>query len=1057
MIIPPRRNRRFLLSVWVLLALPLFFASSASAAYTTYAPGQTVVLGDFVYDDDYTATTTNCYVSIWGPSGSVEVNAASMSAGADSFYSYSYSTSTHGTFPAQMSCGYAGDGSLVKQDKTFIVATSSATIPTAQEVADIVNENTNSVVLAASSSLGTSLTSVLSTLASIPASIWSYGTRSLSTFGSLAADVWSAATRTLTGAGLDTGSLATLSDVQTASSSVAAVVNANTSSVVATASSSIGSAVDALDTLSAADLATASSSIAAVVNANTNSIVLAASSSLGSVISSVASSVSGIPAAVWAAGGRTLSSFGTLAADVWSSGTRTLTGAGLDTGSLATQSDIGTASSSVAAVVNANTNNTVSTASSSVAAVVNANTNSTVSTASSSIAATVNSNTNSIVLVASSSLGAAISSVASAVTGIPAAVWDYSGRTLTSFSTLAADVWASGTRTLTGAGLSSGSLATQSDVGTASSSVAAVVNANTNSAVSTASSSIAATVNTNTVAAINTASSSVASVVNANTNSIVLAASSSLGSVISSVASSVSGIPAAVWAAGGRTLSSFGTLAADVWSSGTRTLTGAGLDTGSLATQSDVQTASSSVAAVVNANTNTQTASLSSTVSTASSSLAAVVNANTNSVVLAASSSLGSSLASLVGSVASLPAAVWNVATTTLTSPGTVGKLIVDNLDAAISGISGAGSLTAADIWTYAARSLTTAALTSGSLATLSDVQTASSSVAAVVNANTNSVVTTASSSIGSAIGNISAASNGWLVQMSDFDSALAGDVYRARVTTLYGSTLTAPNTAPAITVYDADRNTVVSGVAMTLLSTGVYEYTYTTSGSAAEGTWESVVSTQVESGKTIQTNDYWSVVSAPAQVLIQSMGSTETPSISANIRITNEGSVDYEYQYEWCVVSSVSNACGGGDDTYYASAAKLIDSGDDFDTTLSATVPLAGTYYFKTVAYFGADSSVASRQFVATAPASSGGGGSGGGGGGGGGGGSSNTRSESTPAASAPADINGDAKVNGTDFSILLAFWKTPGPFKNAAVDLNRDNKIDSVDFSILLYRWSK
>ncbi|MCC7500197.1 hypothetical protein IT396_00055, partial [Candidatus Nomurabacteria bacterium] len=358
------------------------------------------------------------------------------------------------------------------------------------------------------------------------------------------------------------------------------------------------------------------------------------------------------------------------------------------------------------------------------------------------------------------------------------------------------------------------------------------------------------------------------------------------------------------------------------------------------------------------------------------------------------------------------------------------------------------------DVWSSATRTLTGSSLTSGSLATQGDVQTASSSVAAVINANTNRVVTNASSSIGSAIGNISAASSGWVVQMSDFDSVLAGEVYRARVTTLFGSTLTAPDSAPSITVYDAERNVVASEISMTLLSTGVYEYTYTVSSSGAEGTWESVVSTAVESGKTVQTNDYWSVVSAPAQVLIQSIGSTETPSITANVRITNEGSVNYEYQYEWCVVSTVNNACGGGNDTYYASAAKFINAGANFDTELTATVPLAGTYYFKTVAYFGADSSVASRQFTATAP-SSGEGGSGGSGGGGGGGGSSKpaTPTQSTVA----ADINGDARVNGTDFSILLAFWKTTPPFNNPGVDLNRDNKIDSVDFSIMLYRWSR
>lgn len=236
----------------------------------------------------------------------------------------------------------------------------------------------------------------------------------------------------------------------------------------------------------------------------------------------------------------------------------------------------------------------------------------------------------------------------------------------------------------------------------------------------------------------------------------------------------------------------------------------------------------------------------------------------------------------------------------------------------------------------------------------------------------------------------------------------------------------------------------------MSLLSTGVYEYTYSISSSAAEGVWESVVSTQVESGKAIQINDYWDVVTAPAQVLIQSMGSTETPSISANIRITNEGSINYEYQYEWCVVAGINNACGGGDDVYYASAAKFINAGANFDTTLTATVPLADTYYFKTVVYFGTESSGASRQFSATTPAS---GGSGGGGGGGGGGGST------TPAAKAvaSADLNNDTKVSGIDFSILLAFWKTSPPFKNPAVDINKDGKVDSVDFSILLYQWGK
>lgn len=47
---------------------------------------------------------------------------------------------------------------------------------------------------------------------------------------------------------------------------------------------------------------------------------------------------------------------------------------------------------------------------------------------------------------------------------IAAAVWSYSGRTVSSFGTLIADIWSNATRTLTGADLTSGKLASQSDV-----------------------------------------------------------------------------------------------------------------------------------------------------------------------------------------------------------------------------------------------------------------------------------------------------------------------------------------------------------------------------------------------------------------------------------------------------------------------------------------------------------------------------------------------------------------------------------------------------------------
>ena len=255
--------------------------------------------------------------------------------------------------------------------------------------------------------------------------------------------------------------------------------------------------------------------------------------------------------------------------------------------------------------------------------------------------------------------------------------------------------------------------------------------------------------------------------------------------------------------------------------------------------------------------------------------------------------------------------------------------------------------------------------------------------------------------------------------------------------------------------------NVVVSNAAMTRTGVGTYEYSYVTSPTAEGGVWESVISATVETGKTLPGNDYWNVTTAPPQVIISSMNSTQVPNISANVRITNEGDVPYEYQYEWCVVSQSGNSCGGGDDTSYGSAAKLINPGENFDTVLTATVPVPGTYYFKVAVYYGTEISRATRQFDATAAVITTPGGGGGGSSGGSTGGTRTAKPKPVAAGSCTsagvADINCDGKVNGTDFSILLAFWKTPAPFANPRIDLNGDGRDDSVDFSILLYHWNR
>lgn len=287
-----------------------------------------------------------------------------------------------------------------------------------------------------------------------------------------------------------------------------------------------------------------------------------------------------------------------------------------------------------------------------------------------------------------------------------------------------------------------------------------------------------------------------------------------------------------------------------------------------------------------------------------------------------------------------------------------------------------------------------------------------------------------------------------WTVSTSDFGTISAGNTYFATVTTIYNGTLTDSANLPTITIYDANRNVVVSGVSMTRNSVGTYGYSYLTDVNAAGGVWESVISATVETGKILSGNDYWNVTTSPPQVIINSISDDTIPSIGANVTITNEGLSGYEYQYEWCVTTDASDPCGGGNDVFTAFAAKYINPGEDFNTTLTATVPNIGDYYFRVKVIYGIESSSASRSFTAIVPNSSSGGSKSGG---------SIVVLPEASKCKIKGDFNCDSKVNSIDFSILLYFWKTTLPFKNKYVDMNKDNKVDSVDFSIFLYNWGK
>ena len=110
--------------VFGLLALGVAYAS-----YQEIAPGGTVTLGEYVFDDNFVATTTDCWIGITNPLN-VEVIASTtlMTANNDGWHYYNYTTATNappGTWPSIMICGTVAGGDLVIIDKSFSVGTTT--------------------------------------------------------------------------------------------------------------------------------------------------------------------------------------------------------------------------------------------------------------------------------------------------------------------------------------------------------------------------------------------------------------------------------------------------------------------------------------------------------------------------------------------------------------------------------------------------------------------------------------------------------------------------------------------------------------------------------------------------------------------------------------------------------------------------------------------------------------------------------------------------------------------------------------------------------------------
>jgi hypothetical protein len=105
-----------------------------------------------------------------------------------------------------------------------------------------------------------------------------------------------------------------------------------------------------------------------------------------------------------------------------------------------------------------------------------------------------------------------------------------------------------------------------------------------------------------------------------------------------------------------------------------------------------------------------------------------------------------------------------------------------------------------------------------------------------------------------------------------------------------------------------------------------------------------------------------------PAQVRIMGFPDLTNTSIGTDVKITNEGLIEYEYQYTWCITDAIDNLCGGGDDVFSASNAKLIEQGHDFDFTATSTVSSPGNLYFHVNVLYGSEMSSAHSSFTAVA-----------------------------------------------------------------------------------------
>ncbi len=140
----------------------------------------------------------------------------------------------------------------------------------------------------------------------------------------------------------------------------------------------------------------------------------------------------------------------------------------------------------------------------------------------------------------------------------------------------------------------------------------------------------------------------------------------------------------------------------------------------------------------------------------------------------------------------------------------------------------------------------------------------------------------------------------GNIVELKGFDEVVADKQYRTKlwIFDVNGNPINADST-PKVTLYDANRNLVVTDASMTFESTGIYYYNYTTSSGQIEGDWETIVNVTVN-GVTIYPSEFWDLVGGIFDVRDIVIDNSAVNALQISVTTENKGGAAKDLTLQW-------------------------------------------------------------------------------------------------------------------------------------------------------------